>query len=146
MLVLIGPINNTKYQRIGLDQLPNVRFIGRKSPEELPAYLKYFDCGIIPFAYNDLTKSIYPLKINEYLAAGKAVVSTAFSEDIRSFADAIFLTTTEEEFVAAIEPAIRSNTAANIQQRVAVARTNTWEARVSKFWDITEAHLTSIIS
>ncbi|MEM8906893.1 MAG: glycosyltransferase, partial [Bacteroidota bacterium] len=84
-LVLVGPINNSIYQEIGLDQLPNVRFTGGKSIEALPPYLRYFDCTIIPFHCNTLTKSIYPLKINEYLAAGKAVVATNFSPDIESF-------------------------------------------------------------
>ncbi len=140
-MVLIGPINNTQYKTIGLDQLPNVRFLGKKKVEELPAYLKYFDCAIIPFAYNKLTKSIYPLKINEYLAAGKAVVSTTFSEDIKSFSEAIFLTKTEEEFVATVDNALRSNNAENIQKRTAVAATNTWESRVEQFWDIVEEQM-----
>ena len=140
-LVFIGPINNTQYKTIGLDQLPNVRFLGKKDPAELPPYLKYFDCAIIPFAYNQLTKSIYPLKINEYLAAGKAVVSTTFSEDIRSFSASIFLTETAEEFVAAIGKAIQSNSSENIKQRVAVAETNTWEARVERFWNIVDETL-----
>ncbi|MFT4666027.1 MAG: teichuronic acid biosynthesis glycosyltransferase TuaH [Polaribacter sp.] len=140
-MVLIGPINNTQYKTIGLDQLPNVRFLDKKNVAELPSYLKYFDCAIIPFAYNQLTKSIYPLKINEYLAAGKAVVSTAFSEDIKSFSDAIFLTETEEAFVSAVGEAVQSNSEENIQQRTAVAATNTWEARVEEFWNIVDVQM-----
>lgn len=140
-LVLIGPINNTQYKTIGLDQLPNVRFLGKKNMDELSPYLKYFDCAIIPFAYNQLTRSIYPLKINEYLAAGKAVVSTAFSEDIKSFSDSIFLAETEEAFVSAIGDAVQSNNEKNIKQRTAVAATNTWEARVEEFWEIVEGVL-----
>ena len=135
-LVLIGPINNTIYKTIGLDQLPNVVFLDKINTEALPPYLKYFDCAIIPFAYNQLTKSIYPLKINEYLAAGRAVVSTAFSEDIKSFEDQIFLVETDEQFIEAIEEAVLANSETDVQKRVNKAKTNSWEARVEHFWKI----------
>ena len=140
-LVLIGPINNTIYKEIGLDKMPNVVFLGKKNIDDLPAYLKYFDCAIIPFACNQLTRSIYPLKINEYLAAGKAVVSTAFSEDIRGFSDSIFLSENETEFVKNIGAAVESNTPENIAARVQVAGTNTWANRVEQFWQIVNGYL-----
>ncbi len=140
-LVLIGPINNTIYKEIGLDQLSNVLFLGKKNIDDLPAYLKYFDCAVIPFACNQLTRSIYPLKINEYLAAGKAVVSTAFSKDIRGFSDSIFLSENHEEFVANIEKAVHSNTEQAIEERVAVAGQNTWANRVERFWEIVHEYI-----
>lgn len=140
-LILIGPINNTIYKEIGLDKMPNVRFLGKRNIDDLPAYLKYFDCAIIPFAYNQLTRSIYPLKINEYLAAGKAVVSTAFSEDIKSFKESIFLSENEDDFVKNIGKAVVSNTEKSIAERVKVAATNTWENRVKKFWEILGEYL-----
>ena len=71
-MVFVGPIQTNEHKEIGLDKLPNVVFTGPKHITELPYYLQYFDCAIIPFKKNTLTKSIYPLKINEYLAAGKA--------------------------------------------------------------------------
>jgi len=55
-----------------------VVFYGPKKVQDLPAYLKTFSLGIIPFIKNQFTKGIYPLKINEYLAAGIPVVSTNF--------------------------------------------------------------------
>ncbi|MFK7806175.1 MAG: glycosyltransferase [Saprospiraceae bacterium] len=142
-LVFIGPINNTTYKTIGLDKLPNVLFIENKTIDDLPPYIKYFDCAIIPFNCNQLTKSIYPLKINEYLAAGKAVVSTSFSEDIKSFSEVIFLTDSEEEFITAIDKAVMANSQKEIQQRVNVAKTNTWEARTEQFWKIIEKYIPS---
>ena len=135
-LVLVGPINNDEYRRIGLDQLPNVRFTGGKPIEHLPAYLQHFDCTLIPFHCNTLTKSIYPLKINEYLAAGKAVVSTAFSEDISSFKPYIYLADSHASFIHYIDHAIQANSEAQIKERMAVAQRNTWEARIEQFWQI----------
>lgn len=140
-LVLVGPINNTIYKEIGLDQLPNVLFTGGMSIEALPPYLRYFDCAVIPFMCNTLTKSIYPLKINEYLAAGKAVVATNFSPDIESFREHIFLADSETQFVEMIGEAVLSNHQEKINERLNAAKNNTWKARIEQFWDIVNPYL-----
>lgn len=140
-LVLVGPTNSEDYQKVGLHQLPNVVFTGSKPIQELPAYLQQFDCTIIPFLCNALTASIYPLKINEYLFAGKPVVATNFSTDIQSFKDVVYLATDHEAFLQQIEQAIQEDQADRKQGRVAVAQSNTWTRRVEQFWAIVERHL-----
>lgn len=142
-LLLIGPLNNEAYKSIGLDQLPNVIFTGPKHISELPAYLHHFDVAIIPFLCNTLTKSIYPLKINEYLSAGKPVVSTPFSEDIIGFESSIYLSkeNNNQIFLQLIDQAIQEDSAEKIQSRVDVANTNTWSARVEQFWNFVDKRL-----
>ena len=140
-LVMVGPLNNTKYKTLGLDKIDNITFTGSKEMEELPAYLKYFDVCIIPFAKNLLTKSIYPLKINEYLAAGKSVVSTNFSPDIASFKDFIHLANSPSDFVNLIDWAISDNSPDKIIARTKKAATNTWETRISEFEKLVEPFL-----
>ncbi len=140
-VLLVGPINNTEYKEVGLDQLDNIIFAGSKDITELPRYLQHMDCAMIPFLCNKLTKSIYPLKINEYLAAGKAVISTSFSKDIRGFNDYIYLADNHEQFVQLIDKAIGENSEARIKSRNELARTNTWSARVEEFWTIVEDYM-----
>jgi len=140
-LVLVGPLNNNQYKTLGLDKMDNITFTGPKEMEELPAFLKYFDVCIIPFAKNLLTKSIYPLKINEYLAAGKSVVSTNFSPDIASFKDFIHLANSSSDFVNLIDWAISDNSADKIIARTKKAATNTWETRISEFEKLVEPFL-----
>lgn len=137
-LVLVGPITTPEHKSVGLLEYPNVISTGAKRIEELPAYLRYFDCAIIPFKKTTLTKSIYPLKINEYLAAGLSVVSTDFSEDIASFGDVIFMGESQEKFVNLIDDAIAKNGSQYIEARTTVANRNTWTARVEEFWRILE--------
>lgn len=137
-LLLVGPINNTEVYELGLDKMPNVIFTGSKDIRDLPRYLQYMDVAIIPFLLNTLTKSIYPLKINEYLAAGRSVIATNFSEDIRTFQDVIHIAKSNEEFVNLIDKAIDEHGPEKIKEQVAVANTNTWEARVNQVWDIVE--------
>jgi len=140
-LVLVGPLNSNCYKVHGLDQMPNVVFTGGKHISELPAFLQHFDVAIIPFVKNKLTASIYPLKINEYLAAGKPVVATNFSEDIRSFANDIYLGGNEEDFIQLIDRAIAEDCKELVAQRAATAKMNTWTERVREFWAIVDRHL-----
>ncbi|MBL7808902.1 MAG: glycosyltransferase [Saprospiraceae bacterium] len=131
-LLLVGPLNSKEPEQIGLTRLPNVILAGARKLEELPALLKHMDCVLIPFLCNTLTYSIYPLKINEYLAAGKPVVSTAFSADIRTFANCCYLAEDHDVFLQQIEKALSENDSALITSRTKVAATNTWEARINQ--------------
>lgn len=135
-LVFVGPVQTQEHIEVGLDKLPNVRFLGPRKITELPDYLKYFDCAIIPYRKTTLTKSIYPLKINEYLAAGKPVIAVNFSEDMYSFHDVAYVEDTHEAFVAAIDRAIQEDSPEKVKARMEVAAQNTWTARVARFWEI----------
>ncbi|MEO2091394.1 MAG: glycosyltransferase [Gemmataceae bacterium] len=63
-----------------LEKEPNVRLLGRKPYQMLPAYSKGFDVAVIPFPVSEVTLNANPLKAREYLAAGLPVVSTAIPE------------------------------------------------------------------
>ncbi|MEX1238458.1 MAG: glycosyltransferase [Cyclobacteriaceae bacterium] len=141
ILLMVGPFANDQYKTSGLADLPNVLFTGKKTMDELPAYLKFSHCCIIPFLCNDLTKSIYPLKINEYLSAGKPVVSTNFSSDIQSFGDVACISKTHEQFVAAIGTAIHEDSAELVEHRVSFSSGNNWESRARHFIDLTLKYL-----
>jgi teichuronic acid biosynthesis glycosyltransferase TuaH len=136
ILFLIGPVMGNEHIAARLDKLSNVIFAGAKNINELPPYLQYFDCCMIPYKKNQLTASIYPLKVNEYLAAGKPVVSTDFSEDVHSFADVAYVTSTHDEFVQAIDRAIKEDDANKRSQRMHTASANSWEKRVADFWKL----------
>jgi glycosyltransferase involved in cell wall biosynthesis len=139
ILLMVGPVSNDDHKEFDLDKQPNVVFTGSRDIKDLPSYLQHSDCLLIPFEYSILTKSIYPLKINEYLTAGKPVIATAFSEDIQDFGDVAYIAQTEEEFVAKIDQAIREDSLERKQARIAKAALNTWQARVAYFWDIVES-------
>jgi glycosyltransferase involved in cell wall biosynthesis len=140
-LLLVGPRNDANHHSIDFDRLENVVFTGGKNIFKLPDYLAVMDCTIIPFKKNALTKSIYPLKINEYLAAGKPVVSTPFSPDIEAFSEVVYLGNNHDDFLRKIEQALSPDTAHEKKQiRIDVAKNNSWTARVNLFWQlVTEA-------
>ncbi|MCB0517160.1 MAG: glycosyltransferase [Chitinophagales bacterium] len=121
-------------------QLPNFHFLGTKHISELGAYLQHCQVGIIPFACNTLTKSIYPLKINEYLACKLPVVSTPFSEDLQDFGEHISLAHSYEDFAAAIKKYYLLNSPNILGKEIAVQ--NSWENRRLQFFDILKSYQT----
>lgn len=137
-LVLIGELKDEAPE---LQALPNVHFLGPRPLSILPAYLQYVSCAIIPFALNTLTKSIYPLKLNEYLAAGLPVVATPFSEDIRDFSDVALLHESRSEFCSAVSHAIEYDSEMLRQTRSARAAQNSWTGRAARFLEMVDEKL-----
>jgi glycosyltransferase involved in cell wall biosynthesis len=135
-LVLVGPITKDEYWKRGLDKFPNVIATGNKQLEELPAYIKYADCCIIPFALTPLTQSIYPLKINEYLSAGKPVVTTRFSDDIVTFASVAVVAESHDEFLENVALSMVNDDKQKAASRVAFASSNNWTARATELMRI----------
>jgi teichuronic acid biosynthesis glycosyltransferase TuaH len=135
-IVMVGPRQDKQYTSISLDTIPNIIFTGSKKIDQLPAYLRCFDCAIIPFVKNNFTGGIYPLKINEYLGAGRAVVTTHFSEDIATFKDEVYMAEDHAEFLKMINKAIGDNSVEKRQQRLQVAEANSWEHRAELFWQL----------
>lgn len=132
ILLMVGPLNTENAMLKELKSLKNVIFTGAKPLNELPDYLHRFNCGLIPFLSNKLTASIYPLKINEYLAAGLQVVSTAFSNDIRDFKSIIFLSETADSFVNNIEHALIKPDREWLRKSLLFVSNNTWGNRAEQ--------------
>lgn len=111
-----------------LKKKENVIFVGSKLPKELPNYIASFDVGIIPFVKNEFTKNIYPLKINEYLAAGVGVVSTNFAV-LTEFENMATITDEHSLFVKAILENSQNQGEEVKEERQEMAKQNSWENR-----------------
>lgn len=136
VLFLLGPVSGTEHLTARLDKIENIVFAGSRELSQLPRYLQHMDCCIIPYKQNTLTASIYPLKINEYLFAGKPVISTAFSKDIAAFADVAYIARSSHDFISLITTALNEDDATRKAARIKVAAENTWEKRVEEFWQL----------
>jgi glycosyltransferase involved in cell wall biosynthesis len=110
--------------------LPNVFYLGKKMYRELPAYLGQFDVATIPFVLNPITHACSPLKLFEYLAAGKPVVATRMREILKY--QSVGFAGTAEEFVAKVESALQRRNDPSYQRLLrAEAEANTWRARAA---------------
>ncbi|HEU4615856.1 MAG TPA: glycosyltransferase [Kofleriaceae bacterium] len=120
-----------------LASLPNVHLLGQKSHDELPAYCKGFDVGLIPYRIDDEVKFINPLKLREYLSAGLPVVSTNMPE-VQPYAHLCHIADTGDEMVAAIERALGEGSRQARLDRSALMQNETWEARVAAIEHVIE--------
>src|SRR6185369_7162296 len=102
-----------------------------------PAYLAGFDVAIIPFVVDELTLSVSPIKLFEYLAGGKPVVSTALPE-CRNVS-CVQVAETRDEFVRSLDGALALRDDAAFAERARrVARANTWDMRARAMVDAVE--------
>ncbi|AHM63604.1 glycosyl transferase group 1 [Flammeovirgaceae bacterium 311] len=113
----------------------NVELRGSRQPEQLPAEVAGFHAGMIPFACNSFTKNIYPLKINEYLAAGLPVVMTDFAQ-LEEFSTIATVAGSKEEFVNKLHQVLESDTPALRSKRAQFALQNSWESRVATLEEV----------
>jgi glycosyltransferase involved in cell wall biosynthesis len=135
LIMLMGPVRPVPNNE-NIDSFPNVIFTGNIPMTELPHYAKFLDCAIIPFVSNEFTKSVYPLKINEYLACGRPVVTTRFSNEMDSFKEIAYVTNDEDEFVSLVEKAIMENSKQKELERIRFSEDNSWTKRIEQFWEI----------
>ncbi|WP_406857102.1 glycosyltransferase [Alsobacter sp. KACC 23698] len=113
---------------------PNMFFLGKKPYGELPQYLRHFDVACIPFILNPITHACSPVKLFEYFAGGKPVVSTPMREVLKY--KSILLAATASEFVAQVEAAQERSRQPEYQSLLArEARENTWRERANTLLD-----------
>jgi len=130
----VGEVNEPKIME-QLSAYPNVTFTPPHQPQALPPLLARMKAAIIPYVRNEHTYTIYPLKINEYLAAGLPVVSTPFAI-LDDFEGVVELAKEPEEFAQALQRALADDTPQRREQRVAMAKNNSWEQRAREFEDV----------
>ena len=138
-IVLVGP-ECKNFENTILRNFDNVHFLGRKSLQELPAYVNAFDVCINPQVKNAITKGNYPLKIDEYLAMGKPVVATR-TEAMSMFAPYTYLSDSPLEFVSMVKKALTENCEELSAERKSFARTHTWEKSLEELGKVINKHL-----
>ena len=104
----------------------NVYLLGEKPYTEIPKYLSHFDVCLIPFRQSPLTHATNPVKMYEYLSAGKPIVATRLDE-LSHYSDYLYLAETKQEWEAAIQKSLEEEKApALLNKRYSFAKANTW--------------------
>lgn len=138
--LIIGPIYSQKDKVRYLQKMyTNIKFLGDVSYESLPEIMKQFDIAIIPHKINKFTNSMNPLKIYEYLAAGKQIVATKVAGT--NISEYIYQAADDNEFISLINKAINSlKEDEDIEKKVrnSLEDSNTWEKISEKMIDIIE--------
>lgn len=130
--VFAGRIAPEVAQKVeSLSDLPNLHFVGERPYSELPHLIKYFDVCLIPFVIDELIKSVNPIKLYEYLAAGRKTLSTPLPEVVASRKEGIIETAEgAEEFCRTLKHMLGADPALAVAECQRIARDHTWEQRV----------------
>jgi glycosyltransferase involved in cell wall biosynthesis len=111
--------------------------LGVRTYSELPRYYNNLDVGLIPFSDFEVAKAANPVKMYEYLAAGKPVVATTTSET-SLYPEFVLTATNADGFLNQIERALSLPGAA---ARRAFARQHSWAARFAEIEPVLLSHL-----
>jgi glycosyltransferase involved in cell wall biosynthesis len=124
-----------------LPRRPNVHFVGKRPYESLPAYGKQFDAAVIPFKLTEVILHANPLKLREYLAMGKPVV-TVSTPEIDKYADVVEVAHSKEEYLAKLDAVLsRPPSAAETRRRLDRVAAESWDARIREVFEVVERHL-----
>jgi len=136
--VFIGPHtfshSSVEVEWLRSTHLPNITVLPQMDPRTLAAHLSEFDVCTMPFRDIPVTRSMNPVKIYEYLAAGKPTVSRDLPE-VRHLAEGeasglIALYSKPQEFFDLLEAAIQDDSQTLHDRRRAFAQANDWSQRV----------------
>lgn len=138
-LLLVGA-PSPSFDMRRLDSLvarPNVQSVGAKPFEDLPSYLRVTDVGLLPYGDSEFNRGSFPLKMLEYLAAGRATVATGLpavrwldtelidiADDPEAFADAVY------------SAASRERTPQLVDERRRFASLHSWSGRAREMAEI----------
>lgn len=124
--VVIGP---DKLAKQYINEIENVHILGRRSYDQLPAYLQHANVGIIPFnvkEYAHLLDYVNPLKLYEYMVSGIPVVSSKWKE-LELINSPAQLAENLDQFIDAIKEVARDM---DKEKYISFAKQHSWTSRV----------------
>lgn len=124
-VVMVGPVHPDVRKKV--EALKDIQWLGFVPHQDVPRYLRGFDVCILPHEVSELRHRANPLKIWEYLATGKPVVSVALRM-LESMGEIVELAQSRDDFVQRVARCLEHpGSGAQIAQRMAAARALSWD-------------------
>lgn len=127
-IILVGPNELPELK------LKNVYYIGRVAKAEIPGWIHQFDICLYPFKTGNITDTINPVKIYEYLALNKPVVAVS-SVETRQFGDKLYLYRNYEELKELIQKELEIPFKTDEEHQRFLSN-NSWENRAKKIYEL----------
>jgi teichuronic acid biosynthesis glycosyltransferase TuaH len=129
-IVMVGPNLLEAADRLTLSKFSNIVFTGAKPYVELPDIMRAFDVCIVPHVVTTFTESLNPIKLWEYLAAGKPIVSTNVA-GFRDFPELVNVSDSYDDFLRNLDGAVKEEPSF-AAARQAVAQQHSWDKRIDQ--------------
>jgi UDP-galactopyranose mutase len=123
--VFAGRVTGGDYEK--LRRMSNVRFLGHVPYEKIPQLCARFDVCLLPWRMSPWIEYCNPLKLFEYMASGKPIVSVPICEVIDRYSHIVSVAHTPEQFCSSIETELVGDTEKRKQLRISTAKQHTWD-------------------
>ena len=129
---LVGPVGpgQPDVDVSPLEAEPNLHLLGARRYEELPAVLRGADAALVPYAVNQLTRSVFPMKVYEYLAAGLPVVATRLPS--LEGVDGVAFATGAAEMAECLSSELAADSDGRQHERAELAARHSWDTRLAE--------------
>lgn len=134
-LLLVGPKQDTfDLARIAhVLELPNVQWVGPKAFEELPSYMRLLKVGLLPYVDDEFNRGSFPLKVLEYMAAGRPVVSTDLPA-VRTLEGAVEVASSPAEYADRVRELLSAPQDPSARaERMRIAAERSWDTAAARF-------------
>ena len=132
--VFAGQITGGDYSQ--LLGMPNVYHLGKLPYSMIPDLCAGFDICMLQWKVTDWIRSCNPLKLFEYMAAGKPIVSVQIDEVVNNYSDVITVAYSKEEFKEAIVSELNNDTPERSLKRIDIASKHSWDSHIEKLSQI----------
>jgi teichuronic acid biosynthesis glycosyltransferase TuaH len=137
-IVLVGPVGASRHVE-ALREIANVHLLGERHADDVPAYVAAFDVCLVPHVDDALTRSMDPLKVYEYLAAGKPVVASGLAD--MDVAPGLVLRCRDAEgFISGVRSFVSGGASGNdsveVRARREFARSRCWRSRLDGMLEV----------
>lgn len=127
-LFIAGP-SEVDLNALGTLSLPNVTYMGPIGYGEVPSFLESLDVCLIPHKDTPYSRTMNPLKVYQYLASGRPVVTSNVA-GVERFHDLFAVARDDADFLDKIDEALSADTPEQSAKRIEAARRETWEIRL----------------
>ena len=127
--VLAGPVDRGPHRILA--HIPNVELMGQIEPGSVPPLLASASACLMPYRRDRFNETLFPIKLIEYLAAGRPVIATPIRA-AREFSDVVHVAEGSDEFARALQSAVDADSAEAQQRRVDRAQPYSWERRIDQ--------------
>ncbi len=137
VFVLIGKIYDEQYSKMGLEDYDNIVYCGEVPYDKLPLFACYFDICTIPFIVNELTNATSPLKLFEYMALKKPIITTGMYE-CRKYRS-VMIANDSDDFCRQIDNAVKYINMGDKEYYALLekeALENTWDSKAKSIVDM----------